>query len=308
MRNKGITLIALVITIIVLMILAGVSLSLTIGENGILSKAREAKIAHEKATIKEEITMESVALDREREEVKSGKKTDREVFGILQYKLEEKPDLKDTNYLTKSKFMMITTKQGYIFTVLYDGTVLEGKYALLDIADGSIQLKGNGYIQGTDSFIQYDGKYIITGTTTENNVSVMEKGTYDITIKDLNIDVSNKNNVIAFLAGNINIGLNVILRIDGVNKLIAGNTSSLSWSGITANENGSTLKLCGNGSLETTCGNSDSAYCIGGNNAKNIVIDSGNISAIKKGEKYGNPIGGNGSIIIFNGRKYNCKF
>ena len=43
LKNKGITLIALVITIIVLLILAGVSLSMISGENGILSKAQQAK-------------------------------------------------------------------------------------------------------------------------------------------------------------------------------------------------------------------------------------------------------------------------
>lgn len=42
MRNKGITLIALVITIIVLLILVGITINLTIGEHGILNMAREA--------------------------------------------------------------------------------------------------------------------------------------------------------------------------------------------------------------------------------------------------------------------------
>ena len=42
-RNKGITLIALVITIIVLLILAGVTIATLTGENGILTKATEAK-------------------------------------------------------------------------------------------------------------------------------------------------------------------------------------------------------------------------------------------------------------------------
>ena len=44
--NKGITLIALVITIIVLLILAGVTLNLTLGENGLLKRAEESKTAH----------------------------------------------------------------------------------------------------------------------------------------------------------------------------------------------------------------------------------------------------------------------
>ncbi len=42
-RNKGITLIALVVTIIVLLILAGISIAMLTGQNGILNRASEAK-------------------------------------------------------------------------------------------------------------------------------------------------------------------------------------------------------------------------------------------------------------------------
>ena len=42
-ENKGITLIALVVTIIVLLILAGVSIAMLTGQNGILTKAGEAR-------------------------------------------------------------------------------------------------------------------------------------------------------------------------------------------------------------------------------------------------------------------------
>ena len=42
-NNNGITLIALVITIIVLLILAGVSIAMLTGENGILTQAQRAK-------------------------------------------------------------------------------------------------------------------------------------------------------------------------------------------------------------------------------------------------------------------------
>ena len=48
-RNKGITLIALVITIIVLLILAGVTIATLTGPNGIITRANEAKEATEEA-------------------------------------------------------------------------------------------------------------------------------------------------------------------------------------------------------------------------------------------------------------------
>ena len=42
-RNNGITLVALVITIIVLLIMAGVSIALVVGDNGIISRSAQAK-------------------------------------------------------------------------------------------------------------------------------------------------------------------------------------------------------------------------------------------------------------------------
>jgi len=42
-KNKGITLVALVVTIVVLLILAGVSINLVLGNNGIIAKAQDAK-------------------------------------------------------------------------------------------------------------------------------------------------------------------------------------------------------------------------------------------------------------------------
>ena len=58
MKNeKGITLIALVVTIVVLLILAGVSISMLTGENGIVTRAQEAKIMTELATVNEAIDL-----------------------------------------------------------------------------------------------------------------------------------------------------------------------------------------------------------------------------------------------------------
>ena len=42
-NNRGISLIALVVTIIVLIILSGVSVSVLTGENGLIKKAREER-------------------------------------------------------------------------------------------------------------------------------------------------------------------------------------------------------------------------------------------------------------------------
>ena len=58
--NKGITLIALVITIIVLLILAGVTIAMLTGNNGILKKVKEAKEKTKQAEQEETYALESV--------------------------------------------------------------------------------------------------------------------------------------------------------------------------------------------------------------------------------------------------------
>ena len=52
-KQKGITLIALVVTIVVLLILAGVTISLLLDENGIIAKSKDARNAKLKRRIKD---------------------------------------------------------------------------------------------------------------------------------------------------------------------------------------------------------------------------------------------------------------
>ena len=56
-NNKGITLIALVITIIVLLILAGVSIAMLTGDNGILTQSTTARDDTVKAGIADKVNM-----------------------------------------------------------------------------------------------------------------------------------------------------------------------------------------------------------------------------------------------------------
>lgn len=66
MRNlknqKGVTLVALVVTIIVLLILAGISLSLVAGSNGIMTRAVNASNTNESATAAEQAELKIAEL------------------------------------------------------------------------------------------------------------------------------------------------------------------------------------------------------------------------------------------------------
>lgn len=57
LKQKGITLIALVVTIVVLLILAGVSINLLLGDNGIIKKTTEAKEEYSKSSVKEKVNL-----------------------------------------------------------------------------------------------------------------------------------------------------------------------------------------------------------------------------------------------------------
>ena len=56
-KEKGITLIALVVTIVVLLILAGVSINLVIGNNGIITKSKEARIVTRADNAEDEVEL-----------------------------------------------------------------------------------------------------------------------------------------------------------------------------------------------------------------------------------------------------------
>ena len=64
-NQKGITLVALVVTIIVLIILAGITISMTIGNNGIFTKAKETKRLQITGETKEKIGTEILAAQVE---------------------------------------------------------------------------------------------------------------------------------------------------------------------------------------------------------------------------------------------------
>ena len=60
-ETKGITLIALVVTIVILLILAGVSLNLVLGNNGIINKAKEARDKYAEAAKNDEIALNEIS-------------------------------------------------------------------------------------------------------------------------------------------------------------------------------------------------------------------------------------------------------
>ena len=84
-KQNGITLIALVITIIVLIILAGVAINLTLGDNGILKRAENARELSNKATVKEKVELAIVEVQVE-EVTSTGRLTLQKLYETLESK------------------------------------------------------------------------------------------------------------------------------------------------------------------------------------------------------------------------------
>ena len=127
MKNtKGITLVALVITIIILLILAGISIQI-ITNTGLFEKAKEARKQNEISNIKEQIQLELYAKQSE----KAGEITEYDLrsiiekYGTVNYE-EDKATIKG-----------ITTKNGYEIPIseIYTGELTEEKL----VADGTWQ-------------------------------------------------------------------------------------------------------------------------------------------------------------------------
>ena len=101
-KEKGITLVSLVVTIIVLILLAGVSVHLVLGNNGIITKAQEAKKKQIISEAKDNIGMEIVSAQIEATETENQlNKQDIETIIAKYGQLQEDGDtiiLKDSNY------------------------------------------------------------------------------------------------------------------------------------------------------------------------------------------------------------------
>lgn len=108
-ERKGITLIALVITIIVLLILAGVSIAMLTGENGILTKAKSEKTRTENASAEEKVKLAIMGVIAD-----DGQITVAELKTEVGYQ---------GGKVTGDTFPVTVTMDGHDFTVDGNGTV-----------------------------------------------------------------------------------------------------------------------------------------------------------------------------------------
>jgi len=136
----------------------------------------------------------------------------------------------------------------------------------------------------------------IIGSTTSNDIWIGSNTTVNITLDNVNIDLSGITEPAIFIT---NSGTDVNLTLEGTNTLKSGSD----WAGIGVDDNGASLTISGTGSLTVVGGTSSAG--IGGKGGKDsgpITINSGTITAT--GGYGGAGIGGGpegaGGIITIN--------
>ena len=147
-NNAGITIVALVVTIIVLLILAGITIGTITGDNGIINKAQEAKNDTNYAQWEEKI--DQAIIDAE------SKHRNPTMINVKE-ELRDKGIIEDYN--------QVDDKTGAITTV--DGTIIEGKLDdYIEFGPGMVADKNETYNDGKDTAIIPAGFEILEEAST----------------------------------------------------------------------------------------------------------------------------------------------
>lgn len=246
LKDKGITLIALIITIIVLLILAGVTLSVLTGENGTMKRAISAKeeneIAEEKEGLKLSVThaMMKNATDNGEMKVYTDDKQDLE-SEIKKYKDETEVNLfEEQGYIFEVVF-----KSGRIYYINPNGKIsepytskLEGKSNILQQDDAGTYLiyKIEDLVELSNRVNSGDSNISLASVKLENDLDFENPDSYynssrtdfgdlnkDGTTKTLIEELTEKTDAKdeGFIPIGYNAGLSVIHEFDGQNNKIS---------------------------------------------------------------------------------------
>ena len=238
---KGITLVALVITIVVLLILAGVSINLVLGNNGIIKKAKEAAEATKRASAEEEMNRlvleyQLASNDETLESFLQEKVTEGRIDGVTDngdgtITITKKVDGKDYTITVKKPVAPTPTVKVGAIRVVSDSTG-----AGSSLGEASTR-------KGTTLYIMIEST-ISGGTTTVSPqvpYAVTENGTYKFTVtgtvngttytKEVSVTVNQfKNSILEDI--NIKIGDSVNYTYDSAGSYSLSST----YSGYSSNQ------------------------------------------------------------------------
>ena len=159
-KETGITLIALVVTIVVLLILAGTSISILAGENGIITKASNARENTRGGEVKERVDMAA-----------NENKMANYANGTRKSKQNVIDELKAEGKLTDEEVVLLKTQD--IITI---GNI-EIDFSILNMADGEDNIDFDTILADvSENYDEYLLKAQEKGQTTETNIGIGTDG------------------------------------------------------------------------------------------------------------------------------------
>lgn len=166
-KENGITLISLVITIIVLLILAGVTVATLIGDNGLIGKSGEAKRETE---IAEEKEILETAVIQSMKNSKRGEINQIELRNIL----ENKAEVIDNDINLVVKFL----KSNRYYCVNTDGDISEYEY-LKDETPGELAKNSDEefMIESIEDLVTFSA--MVNGGYSDSNITIGSKQNFD---------------------------------------------------------------------------------------------------------------------------------
>ena len=152
-NERGITLIALVVTIVVLLILAGVSISMLVGENGIITRAKESskktEVSNEQEQVEisytavktgkwgEEITPEDIQKELEKLVGKNKTETTENGNGTINV---EFLDTKNNYNINEEGKVTQVDKDAISYEMLYEYEDVEGGVSITGLTDNYLRI------------------------------------------------------------------------------------------------------------------------------------------------------------------------
>ena len=183
MRTKemrGITLIALVITIVIIMILAGVTISLVVGNNNLFDKAKSTQKIQTVAGIKEALELEKVDIQAESKKVDLDTYLEQISTGKKNYNLssKEKVDEKNAEIIVNDEYkFLVKDKENGDVEIIYEGVAVS-KDLTLSSYDGTYTYPNSGSFEitnnasGGELTVNSDAPNIATASLDGNTVTV----------------------------------------------------------------------------------------------------------------------------------------
>ena len=180
-HEKGITFVALVVTIVTLLILAGVSISLIIGNDSLFDKAKSTQKVQTIAGIKEALELEKIDIQVENKTVNLGNYLEQISTGKKNYDLSSKEKLDDKNaYIIVNdqyKFLIKDKENGDV-EITYEGVAVSGDLTLSSYEEtytypnsGTFTVTNN--VSGGELSVESDAPNIATASIKENTITVV---------------------------------------------------------------------------------------------------------------------------------------